>query len=123
MKKSQIQDFLTELGLTENEAAVYLIGLSLGPTTILNIAKASGIRRTTVYSVVEVLKTKGLMHIEPRGFKQVFVAESPEKLELILEAKRSSLRRMLPELSALYNLKGGESTIKYYEGMEAIKYI
>ncbi|MBP6865962.1 MAG: helix-turn-helix domain-containing protein [Candidatus Pacebacteria bacterium] len=123
MKIDQIEKLLLDLGLTENEARVYLKGLSLGPTTILKIAKASGIRRTTVYSVTEILKKKGLMHIEPRGFKQVFVTEHPDKLEMMLETKRMSLKKMLPELSALYNLKGGESTIQYHEGMEAIKNI
>jgi hypothetical protein len=29
--------------------------------------------------------------------------------------------RMLPELSAMYNLKGGESFLKYYSGLAAIK--
>lgn len=123
MKNDQIQALLLDLGLTENEAQVYLRSLSLGPTTVLNIAKASGIRRTTVYSVIEILKKKGLVHTEPRGFKQVFVAEHPDKLESMLENKRASLRKMLPELSAMYNLKGGESTIKYYEGLASIKTI
>lgn len=121
MKKEQIEGFLLDLGLTENESKVYLVGLSLGPTTILNLSKASGVRRTTVYMIVDSLKQKGLMHVEPRGFKQVYAAESPDKLETVLEVKRASLKKMLPELSALYNLRGGESTIKYYEGMEAIK--
>ena len=123
MKKEQIEKFLLDLGLTENEAKVYLISISLGPTTILKLAKSSGIRRTTVYSVVEILKKKGLMHVEPRGFNQVFVAEHPEKLEAMLETKRSSLKKMLPELLALYNLKGQESTIQYHEGIESIKNI
>ena len=34
-----LQKILTELGLTANEAAVYLAALSLGPSTILKIAK------------------------------------------------------------------------------------
>lgn len=123
MKNEQIEKLLLDLGLTDNEAKVYITSLSLGPTTILNIAKASGTRRTTVYSVVDVLKNKGLMHIEPRGFKQVFVAEHPNKLETMLENKRASLKKMLPELSALYNLKGEESTIRYYEGLASIKTI
>lgn len=123
MKNEQIEKLLVDLGLTVNEAKIYLKGLSLGPSTILKLAKASGVRRTTVYSVVEILKKKGLMHTEPRGFKQVFVAEYPDKLETMLEVKRMSLKKMLPELSTLYNLKGVESTIQYHEGMEAIKNI
>jgi sugar-specific transcriptional regulator TrmB len=112
---------LTDLGLTDNEADVYFASLSLGSTTILKIARTAKIKRTTVYSVVESLKQKGLMNIELKGFKQLFVAENPEKLESILENRKTLLQKALPEFSSLYNLKGGESFIKYYEGLEAIK--
>ncbi len=123
MKNEQLVSILNDTGLTENEAQVYLTSLSLGPTTILRIAKSSGIRRTTVYSVVETLKNKGLMHIKPVGLKQLYVAEHPDRLESIIESKKRSLQKLLPEFTALYNLKGGESTVKYYEGLNAVKNI
>lgn len=122
-KNQQLKEILTNLGLTENEASVYLANLSLGPTTVLKIAKVAEQRRTTVYSVVESLKAKGLIHIEPKGFKQLYVAEHPDKLKNMLDVKKNSLERALPQFEALYNLKGGESTIKYYEGLESIKTI
>jgi sugar-specific transcriptional regulator TrmB len=123
MKNEQLQRVLTEIGLHEHEAKVYLAGLSLGPTTVLKLAKATELKRTTVYSVIETLKQKGLMRIELKGFKNLFAAESPEKLEGILEYRRTALKSQLPKLEAIYNLKGGESTIKYYEGLAAIKSI
>lgn len=123
MKNEQLQRVLTEIGLHEHEAKVYLAALSLGPTTVLKIAKTAELKRTTVYSVIEALKQKGLMRIELKGFKNLFAAESPEKLEGILEYRRTALKDQLPKLEAIYNLKGGESTIKYYEGLTAIKSI
>jgi sugar-specific transcriptional regulator TrmB len=123
MKNEQLLNTLNDIGLTENEAEVYLTSLSLGPTTILKIAKSSGIRRTTVYSVVETLKGKGLMHIKPAGLKQLYVAEHPDRLDSIVESKKRNLEKLLPEFTALYNLKGGESTVKYYEGLGAVKNI
>ncbi|OGF20940.1 hypothetical protein A2Y83_01710 [Candidatus Falkowbacteria bacterium RBG_13_39_14] len=118
-----LQKILTELGLTENEAAVYLAALSLGPSTILKIAKTAEIKRTTVYSVVESLKQKGLMNTELKGWKQLFVAENPEKLKHILELKRERLKNSLPDFMSLYNLKENEPFIKYYEGAESVKSI
>ena len=123
MKNEQLIEILNNIGLSNNEAEVYLTSLSLGPTTILRIAKSSGIRRTTVYSVVETLKNKGLMHIKPYGFKQLYVAEHPERLQNMIEGKKMALEKLLPEFTALYNLKGGESTVKYYEGLNAVKNI
>lgn len=59
--------------------------------------------------------------MEIRGFKQLFVAEDPDNLELVLEEKRKKLKFAMPDLSALFNLKGGEGKIKYYEGLDAVK--
>jgi len=123
MKNQHLLTTLEDLGLTENEAQVYITSLSLGPTTVLNIAKSTHIRRTTVYTIIETLKNKGLMHIEPHGFKQLYTAEHPDKLESMLHTKKYNLDRLLPELTSLYNLKGGESTLRYYEGLESIKTI
>jgi len=121
MKKESYKRILEGLGLTENEASVYLATLHLGPTTVLAIARASDIRRTTVYLVIDSLKQKGLIATQVHGFKKRYVAESPEKLESMLESKRSRFRNILPDLYAFHNLKGGESAIKYYEGINGIK--
>ena len=121
MKNTSLTNTLTTLGLTDHEAAVYLAALSLGPATILKIAGVAEIKRTTVYSVIESLKIKGLMAIHVKGFKKLFVAENPEKLKTILLTRQSLLAQTLPEFLALYNLKGTESTIKYYEGLAGVK--
>lgn len=121
MPNDNLAKILIDLGLTENEAKVYVAALSLGPSAILKIAQAAEIKRTTVYFVVESLKLKGLMTVAVRGFKKLYVAENPAKLETILENRRALLAKTLPEFASLYNLKGGESTIKYYEGLAGIK--
>ncbi len=121
MHKNILTETLTDLGLSENESAVYFSALSLGPTTILKVAKSAEIKRTTVYSVIESLHSKGLMRIELKGFKKLYVAEGPEKLESILEQRKAKLKQFMPEFAALYNLKGGESFLKYHEGLEAVK--
>lgn len=114
---------LTDLGLSDNEAKVYFAMLSLGPSTILKIAQAAEIKRTTAYSVIESLKQKGLANIEVKGFKKLFTAQNPETLDSIIETRKQKLQAAMPEFSSLYNLKGGESFIKYYEGLESVKTI
>ena len=112
---------LTDLGLSTNSAEIYLASLSLGPSSILFLARETGIKRTTIYSIVDDLIRKGLMRIEVRGFKKFFAAENPERLEHMLELRQKQIGKFLPELQALYNLKKGESIIKYYDGPEAVK--
>lgn len=121
MKNSRLSSVLINLGLSEKEAEVYLTCLSLGPTTALKISRSAVLKRATVYTVIETLKHKGLISMEVKGFKTLLVAEDPEKLETILKSKREELKAVSPELAALYNLKGGEGKIRYYEGLESVK--
>lgn len=121
MQKQDIKDTLIDFGLSEYEAMVYLASLSLGPATVNEIAKRSGVKRTTVYPVIESLKNKGIMSIQINGLKKTYRAESPEKLEGIIEQKKARLKRMMPELTAIQNLKNNESFIKYYEGVKGVK--
>lgn len=123
MKNDQLTKILLDIGLSENEAKVYLAALALGPATVLSISKAADVIRTTSYSVIESLKKKGLITLQITGFKQLYVAANPNKLENMLDSRRLELKNTLPEFSALYNLQGGEGLIKYYEGLEAIKTI
>lgn len=123
MQNNKLTNILQNLGLSENEAKVYLATLSLGLTTILRIAKSAEVKRTTVYSVVESLKLRGLISEELKGWKRYFVAENPEKLEKVLDEKRNNFQNLLPEFLALQNLKGSDALIKYYQGLEAVKNI
>ena len=121
MKNLDLVKDLVDFGLSENEARVYLSTLSLGPTTAMEIAKNADMNRTTIYPVVESLKAKGLFSTEIEGFKKFFVAEPPAKLERVLDYRKEKLQDILPELTAIHNLKSGQSFIKYYEGVEGVK--
>lgn len=123
MKTNKNIEILKDIGLSEEEALVYLASLSLGKTTVLRISNATGLKRTKVYGVIESLKKKGLMSIDLQGLKNAYVAESPEKLEITLERKIGELKSQLPELMALHDLKGGESVIKYYIGLDSMKQV
>lgn len=123
MQKTQLLDILDKIGLSKNEASVYLAALSLGSATIQKIAHEADVKRTTTYSVIDSLKAKGLMKIEQKGLKQFFVPENPEKLESILDERKKKLIEALPEFSALFNLRENESLVQYHEGLESVKTI
>jgi hypothetical protein len=55
------------------------------------------------------------------GWKNLFVAENPEKLEFIVDQMRHEVRKTLPEFASVYNLHSSGAFIKYYEGLESIK--
>lgn len=112
---------LMDFGLKEDEAKVYVSALTLGPTTILSIAKETDIRRTTVYEIIKSLTSKGLMNTELKGFKKLYCATHPQNLISIFENKKNSLETIVPELTTLYKTQGAESTIKTYESLDSIK--
>ena len=123
MKNEKLLSILKEIGLSNDEAEVYLSALSLGITSVLKLARATNIKRTTVYGIVDSLKEKGLMRIELKGLKQFYAAENPEKLEIMLERRKDQFAKNLPEFMALYKLEGGESVMKYYTGIPAMQEI
>ena len=120
MEKKHI-NALIDLGLNEHEARVYLAILALGLASVARIAQSADVKRTTVYSVIELLKRKGLISVEMHGWKEFFVAASPDKLEAMLELKKNNFKKVFPEISALYETKPSGAFIKYYEGLESIK--
>lgn len=112
---------IQDLGLTENEAKVYVHALSLGPTTALAIARRAGMYRPTVYASLESLMQRGLMHTEAHGLKSKYVAEGPDALESLIEKTKDEFRRSLPELTALHTKRGEDEAITYYDGLESVK--
>lgn len=121
MGEQELLTVLSDIGLKEKEARVYYAALSCGPTTAMKLARAAGVRRTTVYSIIDTLKQKGVMLEEVRGFRRLFAAQHPERLAGLLEQKRSAFQALLPALSALYTFQEGEGAIKFYEGFDAVK--
>lgn len=115
----QIVGKLNAIGLNEKEAKVYLAALSLGPTTAQNIAEIAGIKRTTTYNIIDNLRNLGLMAVNYQGFKKNYSAAPPESLEAAINSKKEILKTVMPDLQSLYNLKGDESSIKYFKGLRA----
>lgn len=107
---------------TPSEVSAYLACLELGKATIIQIAKKSGLKRTTIYNIVETLLEKGLLSkfTDQRG--QKFLAESPEKLLSIFQERQKELSKILPNLLAITN--AGDSDIrpevKFYQGKEGL---
>lgn len=112
---------LEKLGLEEKESKIYLALLELGEGNIQQIAKKSGVKRTTVYDIIESLKYKGLVSSATRHKKIFYSAEDPRTLEEKLDEKKHTLRRILPELLSIANALDKKPRIRFFEGVEGIK--
>lgn len=112
---------LVHIGMSDHEARVYIACLALGASSILVLSKETGIKRTTVYSIIESLQKSGFVRVEIKGVKRRFSAENPEQVGNLLDSRKQKFKQVLPEFSALFHLKGESSTIKHYEGLELVK--
>ena len=118
---------LEAFGLTEKEAAVYAAALEIGAATADQLAKQSGIKRSTTYLQIEQLTEKGLMSSFEQVKKTLFTPESPDNLERLLEKqkkdlelKQDFLKKELPELTQLFEGAGERPLVRFYQGKEGI---
>lgn len=82
---------LEKLGFTRNEIEVYLAILRAGKTSATEIAKQTGVNRTTVYSVARELLKKGVIRQDLGKGRGYFFALPPAELHTILEREERRL--------------------------------
>lgn len=112
---------LKKIGFEEKETKVYLSLLELEEGSVSEIAQKSGVKRTTVYHVLEDLKKRGLVSINKKSKKLLYVAEDPRSIEQDLKEKQLYFQTILPEILSVANSIGKKPKIKYYEKFEGIK--
>ncbi len=120
------QAILKSLGLSESEAKVYLMSLELGPSSVQDIAKKANVSRVTTYAAIESLMQQGLMSTVHKGKKNLFSAESPERLLSFVRARmdrmESTIKEVKESIDELKFLERGEKPIvKMFEGVESYK--
>lgn len=113
----EIRKILQNMGLSKEEADIYLAGLELGETSVQNLAKKAGVKRPTTYKILDKLMENGIFYQTLKGKKRYFNAENPEKLKSSLKQKELDLNRIMPELKSIYNFSDTKPKVKFYEGV------
>jgi len=113
------EDTLIELGLSQNEAKIYLSLLNLGLTTITQIAEASKLHRANVYDSIKKLIDKGLVSHIQKEKVTFYEANDPNSLLRILKEKENKLKSILPQLLLHKSLAKSKGQAHIYEGTQA----
>ena len=116
----EIRQILEQFGLNGRKADVYLAVLEMGSSTVIEIAKKAGIKRTTCYDILTDLIKEGLVSEIIKGKKRFFIGESPEKIQKDLQRKESLVSEILPQLKSIHNISGVKPKIRYFEGKEGL---
>jgi len=107
-----MEELFRKLGLNDNEREVYLAVLQAGKIAPNQVAKTTGINRTTVYSVAKKLEKLGLV-AQDLGQKITYlVATPPERLVSVFEReekklteKKKAAKELAKELGSLVSEK------------------
>jgi sugar-specific transcriptional regulator TrmB len=112
---------LLELGLTDEEAKVYLACLEIngGPASV--IARKAGVHRVSCYHTIENLLEKRLLSQHTKNGVKYFSPEPPETLEKLAVEKVHLAKKLLPELRTLQSSLAFKPKIRLYEGREGVE--
>lgn len=114
---------LKELDLSQGEINIYLLTLSLGPSTISNIAQHVTINRTNIYKIVSGLEKRKL-GVFNKSAKRFTVTSPSRVIELLKEKTQqtevieSGLMSEMPQLLSLFKQADLGLKIKIIEGQK-----
>ena len=107
------------LDLNGRQGKIYLTLLQLGSASAIELAKHTGFKHPTVYDVLDLLQSKGLVSETFSGGRKLFSAEPPENLQEIESRRQHALDEILPSLRELYLGRNRRPRVHFYEGHEA----
>ena len=121
---------LEQIGLTKNEAIVYLALLGLGLASITSLIEKTKIHKQIIYDNIDRLEKKGLVSYVVKANRRYFNAVSPEKLLDLLKEEREEIdnkeeitKRLLPYLKILKSNSGEKQLATIYQDKKGIKSI
>ena len=125
----RITQMLTYLGLTSTESELYLAGIKSPSLSANELAKETGIQRTTVYNALETLIQKGFASKHTKSgnhlaFRMIEPSLIEKKFDLKvaeLESQKQEFKKFLPYLERASGIKTKKLSVAHYEGIDGIK--
>lgn len=126
--KQKVVRFLKQLGLSEEQALVYLYLQENGPSTVLAISRGIKTGRTKLYPALDDMVDKQVIAVHERHYGTSYEALPPENLEFLVseaERKASVLRHNLNvarhALDQLRSASPSGSKVIEYRGIDGLK--
>lgn len=115
-----LQNVLTNIGLSEKESRVYLATLEIGPSPASEIALRAKLNRVTTYDILEKLIEQGFILNHAKNKIRLYHAIDPDTVRQNIRQHYLDFKGALPELRRL-NGTTYIPRIRYYEGIEGVK--
>lgn len=112
---------LLKIGLSDEEARVYLACLEIGGGPVSVIARKAGANRVSCYYTIDNLLRKKLLSQYNKNGVKCFAPEPPEQLLKITEEQMNLARSLMPELKSLVSTSAFKPKIRFYEGKDGVE--
>lgn len=127
-----IEILLEQLNFSGKESQVYLALLEIGSGKAQEISRKTGLNRTTVYDICDVLLQRGLISKYKKGAGTYFNALEPEHLLTYLdrekeeqvktiEKQKQKVSELLPQLVSLQNIFTNKPKVQFFEGEKGMR--
>lgn len=115
------QAVLEELGLSPNEAKIYVALIELGTSSVPQISAKTGVHKRNIYDTIPRLLQKGLIYQIAESKENRFAGVEPGKLADLIWEKESRLNSVLPALKEQFKKKSTKEAVYIYKGVEGFK--
>jgi len=112
-----MKEELGKIGLSNQEAEIYLELLKEKNQTAWFLASKTKINRSVVYSVLESLLDKGLVNYVLLNGTKTFSANSPKALQEFIKQKEEILKELMPKLNLIEEKKKDIVTVEVFQGI------
>lgn len=120
LQNQTLLNLLQKSNLNEKEAKTYLALLELNEATVSDISKATGLKRTLIYVILENLISRGFASPIPNRKILAYQPADPGTISAQLHLTAKHFSEMLPIFKSLADQKSGKPKISYLETKEAI---
>ncbi|MBI2573627.1 hypothetical protein HYV86_07215 [Candidatus Woesearchaeota archaeon] len=112
---------LIELGLTKNEAKIYLILIRSNDLSASEVTSKTGIHRRNVYDAIDRLLEKGLITQTEINKTKRFNAVDPKHLRDMVKAQQIHVENIVPQLSAQFAQVERNNCVRLYKGIAGVR--
>jgi sugar-specific transcriptional regulator TrmB len=112
---------LTDIGLTKNQAVVYLELIKNPGQNPGKLSKRLSLDRSFVYGIIKNLIEKGLISSVIKENKQLFYPSDPENLLNELDEKRLKIISVVKNINKVKHESKEEASVRVYEGKAGLK--
>lgn len=122
-----VKKYFQKLGFDDQVAELYLALYAQGPQTISELSRSSGVERTRIYRLLDVLQANNLVEIEIQHKRSIIKPAPIRNLYILITKREQELKELQTELGTVEQLlKDKFSTspatkVKFYKGPEGVR--